>query len=303
MSAPTPGSDEWRKVVTASKAAAIIGVSPWESPYSIWHEMKHGVAREQNDAMRRGNYLEPAILAWWRDQHPELLAMSPMSEQRWFPHEDWAGATVDGCLWAADPAELGLLPSGIGRPSDIVEAKSAVRMDEWGRPGTDEIPAYYLAQVYFQLAVTGAERCYVPVIGPYLEFSEYVVEADAEFQADILAQCRTFYDTLAADEPPNLDGSVATYNVARKIHADIEAKTTVELTPQDAHEFVASALALDEAEQRARLARSTLLEVMGRAQFADSHGIRVARRQNSAHGVNLVRVAKTTTSLTEGTAA
>lgn len=288
MSGPAPGSPEWRKIVTASKAAAIIGVSPWESPYSIWHEMKHGVAREQSDAMKRGNYLEPAILAWWRDQHAPFI--DSYIEQEWTPHEDWAGATVDAFCSINDPDR---------EYQVIVEAKSAARMDEWGRPGTDEIPAYYLAQVYFQLAVTGTERCYVPVIGPYLEFSEYVVEADAEFQADILTRCRVFYDSLAADEPPDLDGSVATYDIVRKVHADIDAKTTVELAPQDAHEFVASALALDAAEQRARLARSTVLEVMGKANWADSRGVRVARRQNGAHGVNLVRVAKTTAALTD----
>ncbi len=284
MSAPEVGSPEWSRIVTASKMAAIIGVSPWESPYSCWHQMKGLASREQNQAMRRGIYLEPAILAWWRDQHPEQMAF--YREQEWFPHESWAGATVD--------AYFGEKPTGRGA---IVEAKSAARMDEWGRPGTDEIPAYYLTQVYFQLAVSGAARCYVPVIGPFLDFSEYVVEADPAIQADLLERARVFYDSLAGDVPPELDSSVATYDVVRKLHPDIEAGAVVEFTLDEAGEFI---IALNEkraSEARERAAKSLFLERMGRAQYAECNGVRVARRQPNQYGIQLNQVAKSPTAL------
>lgn len=302
MSAPIVGSPEWRGLVTASKAAAIIGVSPWESPYSLWMTMKGRYEREQTTAMARGNYLEPAILAWWRDQHAEL-ADHALRSQDWAPFEDWAGATVDMSISPLAPEVEGEVGRKILPPTAIVEAKSAARMDEWGRPGTDEIPAYYLAQVYFQLAVTGAARCYVPVIGPYLDFSEYVVEADAAFQADIIARCRAFYETLTADEPPELDSSVATYDVVRKSHPDIEAKKTVDLDYLSAAEYIEASAEFKAAESRERLAKARLLETMGRANYADCNGVRVARRQPNKYGISLVNVAKSTTALTEGTAA
>lgn len=292
--APVVGGPEWRRLVTASKAAAIIGVSPWDSPYSMWHEMKHGTSREQTAVMSRGNYLEPAILAWWHDQHPEF---DNWQNQAWAPFGDWAGATVDAVAWSADtPHDL------IGRidapGTVIVEAKSAARMDEWGDPGTDAIPAYYLTQVYFQLAVTGAARCYIPVIGPYLEFSEYVVDADIEFQDDILSRCRAFYDTLEADEPPELDSSVATYDVVRKQHADIEAGEAVELDQSQAVEFIEALNGEREAKKRERLAKSTVLEAMGRAQYATCNGTRVARRQPNQYSIQINQVAKSATEIT-----
>lgn len=282
MNAPEIGSPEWLGLVTASKASAIIGVSPWESPYSLWMTMKGRYKREQTTAMSRGNYLEPAILTWWKEQHDDFITLYT---QWWEPYEDWAGATVDGLAILSDEKV-------------IVEAKSAARMDEWGQPGTDEIPAYYLAQVYFQLAVTGAARCYVPVIGPYLEFAEYVVEADAEFQADILARCREFYETLKADEPPELDSSVATYDVVRKSHPEIDKGATVELGLAQATELVEALNSKREAEARERLAKSTLLDQMGHAQYATCNGVRVARRQPNKYGIQLNQVAKTTTELT-----
>lgn len=281
MSAPEPGSPEWSRIVTASKMAAIIGVSPWESPYSCWMQMKGLAEREQNNAMRRGTYLEPAILAWFEDQHPQI---DIDQHQAWFPHEDWAGATTDAAGFD-DSIE------GDDDHLIIVEAKSAARMDEWGRPGTDEIPAYYLTQVHFQLAVSGAERCYVPVIGPYLEFSEYVVEADADIQADLLDRARVFYDSLAGDEPPPLDSTVATYDVVRRLHPDIDKGATIELDFDDACLYLTATRDIKEAEQQDRLQKSALLTRMGRAQYATYQGKTIARRQPNKYGVSLVPVA------------
>lgn len=283
--APEPGSPEHTRLVTASKAPAILGLSPWQSPYSLWQLMKGNVEPEaQNRAQSRGHYLEPAILAWWRDQHPDA---TETAEQTWFPHEDWAGATVDmDCLCDGDQ-------------NTIVEAKSAARMDDWGTPGTDQIPDYYLAQVYFQLAVTGAARCYVPVIGPFLEFCEYVVEADPEMQEQTLAACRRFYDSLASDEPPALDSHPATFATVKALHPEIEQGVTVRLARDEAEEYVEASLGLKVAEARERAAKTVVLERMGRAQYADLLDQRIARRQPARHGVSLVRVAKTINSAEE----
>ena len=268
MSGPAPGSPEWLSIVTASKAGAIIGVSPWQSPYALWMEMKgRSEPRQQTTAMSRGNYLEPAILAWWRDRRPPPEYDEHVyQEQVWHTHEGWAGATVDAeTEWSGEKV--------------IVEAKSAARMDEWGDPGTDAIPPYYLSQVYFQLAVTGAARCYVPVIGPYLEFSEYVVEADIGFQDDILHRCKAFHDSLEADEPPELDGSVATYAAVRKSVEGIDKDRGVELTAHVAVELIEAKAGVEAAQSRDRLARSVVITEMGEAQFAMHNGHKIARRQ------------------------
>lgn len=186
MTGPIPGSDAHRRIMTASKAAAVLGLSPWRTPLELWHEMRGtGEPQPTNNAMRRGHYLEPAILAWWRDQHPEV---TDYAEQVWMPLGDWAGCTVDA--------------AGTTGASVIVEAKSTASWKGWGKPGTDAIPPYYMAQVSFQLALTGADRCYVAAIGPYLDFREYVVLSVPDAEAKVLAACKRFYDSLADDEPP-----------------------------------------------------------------------------------------------------
>lgn len=273
-----PGDAEWTRLITASKVAAILGVSPWESPRSLWHYMRGDVERPaSNEVQRRGHYLEPAILAWWCDQH----GGQPILRHQTYRLGDWAAATPD--------AET------CGVPVDewaIIEAKSAADMDEWGQPGTDEIPAYYLTQCHWQLHVSKAARCYVPVIGPRLRFSEYVVERDDEVGALLEAKCREFYDSLDGDEPPPLDDSPATYEVLRRLHKDIDRGESVELPRDVVVPLVNNTYHSKVIEQSLRSARTIALDLMGRAQYATHNGVRIARRQPRGDDVSFVVLAK-----------
>jgi putative phage-type endonuclease len=276
----SPGSDEWRRRITASKVAAILGLSPWESPRSVWHAMHGDLPRsEANEAQNRGHFLEPAILAWWCSQHDDFVSGG---EQPVFELGDWAAATPD---------MYGLLSGDVGV---LVEAKSAAYDDEWGRPGTDEIPAYYLAQVIWQMHISGIHTCHVPMIGPRLKFAEYVIhyEPYAEDAKVIEARMREFYDTLAADTPPPLDDSVATWEAVRRIHPEIDRGTEVELTYDEAIAFADAIHDEENAIAHARLMRATVLERMGRAQFAKHAGIKVARRQPRGDAITFVPLAK-----------
>jgi hypothetical protein len=292
MTEPLPGSAEWNRVVSASKVAAILGVSKWDSQRSIYHKMRNEVPREvQTSVMSRGHFLEPAILAWWKSQHPEI---AEVVRHETFKLGDWAAATPDA------------VPYSYRHPGDepvLVEAKSANSLDEWGAPGTDAIPTEYLTQCYWSLHLSGYTTCYVPIIGPFLEFAEYVVTYDPAIGADLEARCRAFYDSLTADEPPPLDDSLATYEVLRAIHPDIDRAGVVELSPQDAYDYVTACNDLAVADQRARGIKSLLLDAMGTARLAKCDGQTIARRQPTKGAVSLRQVAKSFTLPDETSAA
>lgn len=283
-----PGTSEWLKVITASKVAAILGLSPWDSPRSMWHKMRSDIPRdEQNKVQARGHYLEPAIIAWWRDEHPEYprLEVKPV-----YRLDGWAAATPE------------LAAAGDGVPDVLVEAKSVRDLDEpWGEPGTDLIPAYYLAQVYWQMHLSGVRRTFVPVIGPFLDFYEYVVDYDEALGADLEARCRAFYESLQSDVPPPLDDTTATYDAIRKLHPDIDNDATVQLTAEEACEYVEAMNGRREAEARERAAKSQVIDRMGDARFALCGDVKVARRQPNKTGVQLNQVAKSTDIFPEGT--
>lgn len=272
----SPGSDAWLKLVTASKVAAILGLSPYESPRSLWYAMKGYDVRdpEVSAVKKRGHYLEPAILAWWADQHPEVYVHSRGST---FKFLGWAAVTVDAM--AFDLVQL----DG-GEMQFVVEAKSSDRDEEWGKPGTDEVPAYYAAQAMFAMHVTGTTRTYMPMITSHLEFREYVIEYDRDVAEGIMAVCRAFYDSLAADEPPELDAHPATYTSLRRLNRGIEDREiTLDVTV--AREYVEAKQRLKDAEADVLFTSSRLIEAMGTAKRAVCAGQTIAYRQNTASGV------------------
>jgi putative phage-type endonuclease len=281
MNAPQPGSPEWVRLVSSSKIPAILGLSPWQSPFALWHEMKGTAPRDDRDtaAMRRGNYLEAGVIAWWLDQHPEVTEHHPQHVARL---EDWGIATLDAIAVTTD--------------GDVdLEVKTTSSWDEWGEPGTDQIPVHYLAQVLWQIALTNVARAHIAVLGPFLDFREYVIERD-DYAEDIEATvkaARRFYDSLDADEPPPLDDHVATIATLRRLHPDIDRGQVAVIDEDLAAEYVAADLAAREADARKRAAQALVLNAAGDAQYIEStSGLRVARRQPGRSGVSLVRVAK-----------
>ena len=285
-----PGTEAWSRKVTASKVAAILGLSPYDSPLSCWHKMRGNVPLEQEtEDHRRGHYAEPSIIAWWRDKHDvSELHLQPQYEDPAFP---WAAATPDAAALLHDD----------GPERVLVEAKSARDMDEWGEPGTDEIPAYYYVQAQFQMRLSGRRRTCVPVWGPWFEMAEYVVDYDEGIANGIIARCAEFAASLEADVPPPLDDTVATFQTLKALHPLITKGDTVQLTDAVAVEFVDASNAYRAAEARKRAAQSAVLDAMGVAQYANAGDVRVARRQPAkGDAIALYQVAKTTEALTTG---
>jgi len=273
----TPGSADWLRFVSASKVSAILGVSPWDSPYSMWLKMHGDLPGDdgKNTATKsRGHYLEPAILAWFFDQHPELVRR---------PNDQEPITRPDIPFGLATPDAIG--DDVVTFEAVLVEAKSAANDDEWGTPGTDEIPPYYAAQIVWALHLSGLTVCYVPIITSRLEFREYVVRYDAALGAQIEATCRSFYDSLALDVAPPLDDHTATYESLRRINPDIEPDTEVELAPDLARRYVTARAAAAAADAEFIGAKSAVLDVLGKSKRATCAGQTIAQRQNTSAGI------------------
>lgn len=277
MSDLTPGSAEWARRVSPSKAAAMLGLSPWDSPRSMWHKMRGDVPwDDETEAMERGNLCEPAVLAWWRKHH----AHNGWEEQVSLAVEDWCVATPDA------------LTTCQGDPI-LVEAKTS--SSDWD----GQVPLYHLTQVYLAMEVCARAgrpvvAAHVPMLGGRrLLFANHVVEYDPSIGADLLERCKAFYESLA-DEPPDLDDAVATYDAVRKVHPDIDRGAQVELPTTTALDLVAYVHDLKRLEAATRKAKSTVIDLMGDAQYATWQGVRIARRQPRGDDVTFVVVAKPT---------
>jgi putative phage-type endonuclease len=271
-----PGGDEWLKLVTASKVPAILGLSPWESPFSLYHRMNGTApAKEATPQTERGHYLEPAIVQWWSDQHPEF-DVTP-TPGLYFAKENARHA-------ASPDAALRLVPARNPRIEGVLEVKTAARADEWGSPGTDEIPIYYRAQVLWQAYVLDVPRVHVAVLTGGLEFREYVVERDEADLAVIHEAVAVFLTSLDAGTPPDLDSSAATYEVMRQLHPDIDRDLDVDVEPEIAQGWLDARTALAEAEAATRFYGSALMDELGNARRGLLDGVAFVRREAKKGG-------------------
>lgn len=269
-----PRSAEWRTYMTASKVAAVLGHSPYKSKFGLWHEMAGTVPPiEEDDEMKRGQLLEPAIAAWYADKHPDAkLYRSAMYAHRDMP---WAAATPDRIIRFGD-----------GRDPEGLECKSGNNPWEWGEEGTDQIPLYYHDQCTWQCGVLGVPRVRVAAILSGLQFREYVVEFDQAKFDHMVAETRKFMDTLKRGEKPSLDpldGHMDTYQAIRYLHPEIELE---EVEVPRSLAVRAQNAVLEEARVKEEITalKSQLVDLMGSAKDAVIDGKKVARRQARGDG-------------------
>ncbi len=182
------GSKEWhearRNRIGASDAAAIMGVSPWTTPYQLWRR-KLGLIPEQeeNGAMRRGKELEVKA----REICCELLdcELFPLTI---VPEDDpWMICSYDGIN----------LDKRIA-----VEIKCPGKVDH-GKAESGEIPEKYRPQLKHQLYVCGFDEIY------YFSYGKSTIRMlkyernEWDVKQQILIEKR-FWDGLQNLEPPEM---------------------------------------------------------------------------------------------------
>lgn len=180
--------------IGGSDVAAIMGISPWRTAWDVWAEKTRDLLwqpPEQNPMMHWGNLLEPIVLA---------------------EYERVTGRTVtDRQAEIVHPKHPYLRVHLDGRAGEgIVEAKTAHDAKHWGTVEEPVVPEHYLAQVYDQLALSGAPWCDVAVLLPRGDFRIIRIEADEKVQRGIVAACVAFWEgNVVPRIPPPMDASPA----------------------------------------------------------------------------------------------
>lgn len=283
-----PGSVEHRQIVTPSKIAAILGVSRWQSPFSVWHSMKGNLPDQPpSDRFDAGHDAETYAALRWLRKNPGWRVSA--GEVQYVVDPEWFGF----------PAAVTLdRRATSGRAHRVLEVKTANDLYEWGDPQLDgNLDEGYTTQQLAQMAFTGWTKhsAHLMVLGPRWGFERIY---ETSFQVDVwswmLGEIRKFWDSLQGDVAPDLDDSVATYSAVRAMHPDIEDGAEVELPSDLAEKFLTATTDLKIAESTARLAKTRVLDTMKRAQYARCNGTMIARRQPSSRGFVALYTAKGT---------
>ncbi|KOT94522.1 hypothetical protein ADK70_12695 [Streptomyces rimosus subsp. pseudoverticillatus] len=283
----TPGSPEWEEArgglcITATEIAAVLGLSPWQSRFSLWHK-KAGLAVppfERTPAIEWGIRLEDAVAQKWVDEHQDTTEV--IAGGTW-QHRDrsWQRATPDYIFtplrgWEIEP---GTLPQ-------LLEVKTAPFADGWGPSESDEIPVHYRCQIQWQLDTLGLQVCHVAVLIGGWDYREYTVEYDPEDAELMRKAAREFLDDVAAGVRPPIDGADATYQTIR-VQPDGREDRDVEIPFDTVRRWDAAYEAHQAISAELTAVRGEVLDLIGTGYRAVHGDRRIAYRTVNPDGTTL----------------
>jgi len=181
-----------RTYLGGSDAAAILGVSPWQTKYQLWAK-KTGLVTEVEDQAKqkifaRGKRLEPVILQMFEDE---------------------SGLKVEHCNRRFQDSEYPFLAAEIDGETgnENIDAKTAQPFARhlWGEPGSDDIPIYYAAQFMHGLMVTGRDVCHVAAMIGLDDFRIFKIQRDDELIALIRQKELDFWELVQNQTPPPIE--------------------------------------------------------------------------------------------------
>lgn len=214
---PTLGMsrDEWllhrQKHIGGSDAAAIVGLSPWCSPYTVWADKLGKIpAKEPNEATRQGTDLEDYVARRFMEatgkkvRRENAILINPA-----YP---FAHANVDRLVVGEDAG---------------FEAKTtqALNMKKFKN---GEFPDTYYTQCVHYMMVTGAKKWYLAVLVLGRDFLTFEIERDEDEIAALAEAEKNFWGCVERNEPPMADGSASTTDTITALYPE-NCDSTVDL--------------------------------------------------------------------------
>lgn len=191
-------SPEWHEArmqgIGASDVAAVLGLSPWQTPLSIYMA-KMGVRNEIPENLAFfGHALEQPIADWIEHAHPELGVISPGTSMRsveW----PWLTATLDRQLMTDYETACGQI---LRIPIEL-KTSSAFSKDKW----VDGVPLYYAAQVQQQCFILDAPYGWLAVLHGGNEPELYKVVTDWDFITEhLIPKTQEFWEQHVLTKTP-----------------------------------------------------------------------------------------------------
>lgn len=264
-----PQSVEWlelrRNGVGGSDVGAILGLSPWVSPFTLWARKLELIAEQDSSpAMRAGSFFERPIKEFWLQQNPGWQILETGT---WVSKEhEWAVANPDGILVDPDGEML------------LLEVKTS-------RFPVSELPPSYRAQVLWYLWILGLKQAKVVYMSGF-ELSEFDVTFDAFEQAANFDVVSRWWDYVQSGEQPDWDGATSTLETVREMHPDIDVSASVELGVLG-QDLLLKSEELARVESDVRLLKCKVMDAMGSAKSGLVDGVervvRAARKGGSPY--------------------
>lgn len=160
-------------------SAAVCGLNPYKTPLDVYLE-KIGQADpiEENERMRWGNLLENVVA----QEYAHRTGRQVRRRNQTFRHKK-------------HPFMVGNIDRDVVGERRLLECKTADKwtLSQWGEPGSDEVPEYYLVQVLHYLAVLDYEVADLAVLIGGNDFRIYTIERDRELEEGLIEREANFW--------------------------------------------------------------------------------------------------------------
>lgn len=197
--APKPGSEKHRRILSASKIPAILGLSPWKTPAEQWLEMTGRLEPEitEADYLTWGHVAEASLIDWWHHHNPDWK----LSRRRVTKTGASREVTYTNDSLGFDNIATLDAVATLGDQQRILECKTSNNHTLWA----DGLPETVLAQVMGQMIISGIHQATVIAqVGSSVP-ELYEVEYDHSLAATMVQVLTDFMATLDADQPPAID--------------------------------------------------------------------------------------------------
>lgn len=260
--------DEWLKEreygIGASEVGAVLGLSPFETPFSLWLKKTKQVPRdEENNAMRMGHLLEPVVAQLWEEATGMKVIKASAADIIYVhPEYDFMRATPDRVVR--------------GRKK-LLECKTTITDVD-----SDDIFPHWIAQCQYQMYVTGIHDLDLAWLVKGRFFGYQNIEYDAEFAEFIAERVKEYWnDCVVGGNEPELisvdDFATKGSEPGKDVEADDKALGEI-LSLRKVNEL----LGKDEAE--ANSLKDAIKLYMGEAESVSFNGKILATWKSGARG-------------------
>lgn len=192
-----------RNGIGGSDVAAILGVSKWKTPSSLWLDKtsEEPLVDEDNIVLRFGHFVEEFVAQEYTRRTG--LQVEKYNKELIHPKYSFIRGNVDRLVIPAGQKKAS--HKGEIRTDRLLECKTASSYTaaQWGEAGTDKVPIYYLTQVHWYLMLTGCEYADIAVLIGNNDFRIYTIKKDIEIEQAILKKVVCFWQNcVQGDEMP-----------------------------------------------------------------------------------------------------
>jgi putative phage-type endonuclease len=241
--------------IGGTDCAAILGLSPYKAPIDVYAAKVDPESQPELDkeCLTWGTLLEPIVRERYAQKFEvEVVAPSQLWHKHFPKSKLWNDSTI---VIGREDWMLGAPDGWMPKVRNGLEVKCSSRKShDWGSDGSDEVPAHYLVQAAWYMAVCDAPAWNFAVLFSGNTLAQYRVVRDMDLEISMIEVCRSFWhdNVLKQVEPPiDQTESYGRY-LARKF-----SLSTGAVIKNPSPELNAAAIMFKEAQDRVKDAEET----------------------------------------------